>query len=251
MSTQKVRPDRGFAERQEFRQRRRMRNRKIGAYAMVAAIVAIAVVAIAVVRRTDVPGPGRPSHADRRSRHLRPGRGPDRLRERGSRCGRGPRSQLQPGLWAVDPNGPSDTTEGPSVADDVASTLVRLDLGEDALPPGWLRGRGRAPRLVERRHRAAGHALERAARAPTTSSTRMEPKPAYRTSPGRGRGDGGDLARRIARRVRSQGLAVVDIDGGRAVKLPYPAGGEPLRATDLLARRDADRVLSRTTGCGW
>ena len=53
MSTQKVRPDRGFAERQEFRQRRRMRNRKIAAYAIVAAvIVAIAMVAIAEVRNT-------------------------------------------------------------------------------------------------------------------------------------------------------------------------------------------------------
>jgi Tol biopolymer transport system component len=39
MSTQKVRPDRGFTERQEFRQRRRTRNRKIGAYAMAAAVV--------------------------------------------------------------------------------------------------------------------------------------------------------------------------------------------------------------------
>ena len=56
MSTQKVRPDRGFVERQEFRQRRRMRNRKIGAYAMVAAIVVIAVVAIVAVRN----GPTRP-----------------------------------------------------------------------------------------------------------------------------------------------------------------------------------------------
>ena len=60
MSTQKVRPDQGFTERQEFRQRRRMRNRKIGAYAMVAAIVAISVVAIAQVARngpdTSVPG---------------------------------------------------------------------------------------------------------------------------------------------------------------------------------------------------
>jgi Tol biopolymer transport system component len=38
-------------------------------------------------------------------------------------------------LWAVDPIGPSDTTEGPSVADDVASTLVRLPL--EPLPPDW------------------------------------------------------------------------------------------------------------------
>ena len=41
-----------------------------------------------------------------------------------------------PGLWAVDPSGPSDTAEGPSVADDVASTLVPLGL-EDATPIGW------------------------------------------------------------------------------------------------------------------
>ena len=41
-----------------------------------------------------------------------------------------------PGLWAVDPSGPYDTTEGPMVDDDVVSTLVRLDL-EDAVPLGW------------------------------------------------------------------------------------------------------------------
>jgi Tol biopolymer transport system component len=50
MSTQKVRPDRGFVERQVFQQQRRMRNRKLGAYAMVAVIVAIAIVAIALIR---------------------------------------------------------------------------------------------------------------------------------------------------------------------------------------------------------
>jgi hypothetical protein len=37
---------------------------------------------------------------------------------------------------AVDPNGPSDTAEGRSVADEVTSTLVRLDL-EGAEPLGW------------------------------------------------------------------------------------------------------------------
>jgi Tol biopolymer transport system component len=41
MSTQKVRPDQGFTQRQEFRQRRRVRNRKIGTYAVVAAMVAV------------------------------------------------------------------------------------------------------------------------------------------------------------------------------------------------------------------
>ena len=50
MSTQKVRPDRGFTERQEFRQRRQVRNQKIGAYVVVAAVAAVAVVAFAAVR---------------------------------------------------------------------------------------------------------------------------------------------------------------------------------------------------------
>jgi dipeptidyl aminopeptidase/acylaminoacyl peptidase len=40
------------------------------------------------------------------------------------------------GMWAVDPSGPSDTTEGQFVADDVASTLVRLG-PEEAIPLGW------------------------------------------------------------------------------------------------------------------
>ncbi len=39
------------------------------------------------------------------------------------------------GFWAVDPTGPSDTMEGPRVADDVASTLVPLEL--DGEPLGW------------------------------------------------------------------------------------------------------------------
>jgi Tol biopolymer transport system component len=38
-------------------------------------------------------------------------------------------------LRAVDPSGPSDTTEGPSGADDVASTLVRLP--QEPLPLDW------------------------------------------------------------------------------------------------------------------
>jgi Tol biopolymer transport system component len=39
-------------------------------------------------------------------------------------------------IWAVDPNGPADTTEGPTVADDVASTLVPFG-PEDAEPVAW------------------------------------------------------------------------------------------------------------------
>jgi Tol biopolymer transport system component len=41
-----------------------------------------------------------------------------------------------PGVWAIDPSGPSDTLEGRVVAGDVAATLVRLDL-EGATPLGW------------------------------------------------------------------------------------------------------------------
>jgi Tol biopolymer transport system component len=67
MSTQKVRPDRGFTELQDFRQRRRMRNRKVGAYALVAAIGVVAVVAIAAVQGgrgdTTVPGSSAPPPA--------------------------------------------------------------------------------------------------------------------------------------------------------------------------------------------
>jgi len=67
MSTQKVRPDRGFTERQEFRQRRKARNQKIGAYVLVAAVAAVAVIAFAAVQDgggdTSVPGSSAPPSA--------------------------------------------------------------------------------------------------------------------------------------------------------------------------------------------
>ena len=67
MSTQKVRPDRGFTERQEFRQRRKVRNQKIGAYVVVTAIAAVAVIALAAVQGgrgdTTVPGSSAPPSA--------------------------------------------------------------------------------------------------------------------------------------------------------------------------------------------
>ena len=53
MSTQKVRPAPGFTDRQEFRQRRRMRNRKIGTYAVVAAMVAVGGFAIVSTQLSD------------------------------------------------------------------------------------------------------------------------------------------------------------------------------------------------------
>lgn len=41
-----------------------------------------------------------------------------------------------PGVWAVDPSGPADTAEGSVVADDVASTLVGVNLAGGE-PLGW------------------------------------------------------------------------------------------------------------------
>ena len=109
MSTQKVRPDRGFTQRQEFRQRRRTRNRKFAAYAMVAAIVAIAVVAIAEVRKTSSV-PAVPPTPTGDLGIFTPVAG---------RIVFGESS-----IWAADPSAPS------------RSALVRLHV-EDGQPLGW------------------------------------------------------------------------------------------------------------------
>jgi hypothetical protein len=116
--------------------------------------------------------------------------------------------------------------EGPRVADDVASTLVRLDLDlEDALPPsshgveplGW--SSDGTELLVTRWKGFVGtyyvvHADGTKTRVPNQSPGVGAAMAAI--SP-----DGSRVV------FESQGLAVVDIEGGRAVKLPYPTGGEP------------------------
>jgi dipeptidyl aminopeptidase/acylaminoacyl peptidase len=56
MSTQKIRPDAGFTHRQIEHQRRSVRNKKVGAFTVAAAIVVIAVVAFVALR--DAPGDG-------------------------------------------------------------------------------------------------------------------------------------------------------------------------------------------------
>ena len=128
------------------------------------------------------------------------------------------------GHWAVDPNGPSDTTAGPSVADDVASTLVRLDLGEDALPPDpgcgdWVEPLGWSSDgtelLVTRWKHCGGtyyvlYADGTETRVSTPSGVGAR---AAAISP-----DGSRVA------FESEGLVVADIDGG-AGKLPLPARG--------------------------
>ena len=221
MSTQKVRPDRGFVERQEFRQRRRMRNRKIGAYVIVAAIIiAVAMVAIAEIRTSPVPAvPPTPTEdlgifAPVAGRIVYVGQGASVS------------DRVENHVWAVDPNGPSDPVEGPDVADDVASTLVRLDLDlEDALPPsahgveplGW--SRDGTELLVTRWKGLVGTYYVVHADGTETRVSNQSPGVGAATaalSP-----DGSRVV------FESQGLAVVDIEGGGAVKLPYPTGGEP------------------------
>ena len=78
------------------------------------------------------------------------------------------------GLWAVDPSGPSDTMEGPRVADDVASTLVRLGLGGPArsagraTAPSCCSSDGVNPRILSATY---------AGTITSTSSTWMDPRP--------------------------------------------------------------------------
>jgi len=127
---------------------------------VVAAIVAIAVVAIAEVRSgptsavpADDPTPteGLGIFAPVAGRLLYVIGGTD------DAVGATDLNYYEPRLWGVNPNGPSDTREGLRVADDVASTLVRLDLDDvastlvrldldkDVLPRGWSRD---APKLL-------------------------------------------------------------------------------------------------------
>ncbi len=225
MSTQKVRPDRGFVERQEFRQRRRMRNRRIGAYAMVAVIVAIAVVAIAVFRNgpTSVPADPTPAEdlgifAPVAGRILYVNGDPNAVVGADD-------LNYEPGLWAVDPNGPSDTTEGPRVADDVASTLVRLDLGEAdrthslshpvPLLFGWSSD-GTELLFTPGRFGEPLYILH-ADGSQTRLNAHSTLNPYAAISP-----DGSRVA------FLYGGLSIVDVDGGSPVGLPYPKGAEPI-----------------------
>jgi Tol biopolymer transport system component len=121
------------------------------------------------------------------------------------------------GLWAIDPNGPSDTTAGPSVADDVASTLVRLDL-EEATPLGWssdgtelLFMRTDGDFLFPQQYLYVLHA--------DGSETRLNRDPMYfggaTISP-----DGTRVV--FAAQGDDLGLWVVDAEGGRPVPIPLP-----------------------------
>jgi hypothetical protein len=124
------------------------------------------------------------------------------------------------GLWAIDPSGPSDTAVGRSVADDVASTLTRLDV-EEATPLGWssdgtelLLSRpdaASAESLFPQEYLSVLHA--------DGSETRLHRDPmsfgGATISP-----DGTRVV--FAAWGDDLGLWVVDAEGGRPVRLPFP-----------------------------
>jgi dipeptidyl aminopeptidase/acylaminoacyl peptidase len=128
------------------------------------------------------------------------------------------------GLWAIDPSGPSDTAAGPSVADEVASTLVRLDL-EEATPLGW--SSDGTELLFSRPDAASAESLF-----PQEylyilhadgSETRLNRDPisfgGATISP-----DGTRVV--FAAWGDDAGLWVVDAEGGRPVRLPVPGAAE-------------------------
>lgn len=132
-------------------------------------------------------------------------------------------------LWAVDPSGTSDTTEGPSVAEDVASTLVRLPQGP--LPSDWwttalgwssdgtelLFKRGSGDCCFPEEYLYILHA--------DGSETQLNREPIYfaeysaTISP-----DGTRVV--FAAQLDLSGLFVIDAEGGRPVPLPIPQAEE-------------------------
>jgi len=127
-----------------------------------------------------------------------------------------------PGLWAVDPSGPSDTTEGLSVADDVASTLVQL-APEDAIPLGWssdgtelLFKRAFEGALFPEEYLYVLHA--------DGSETQLNSDPLYFAEHSATIAPDGDRVVFAAQGDRG-GLYVVDAEGGRPVRLPAGEGG--------------------------
>jgi WD40-like Beta Propeller Repeat len=125
------------------------------------------------------------------------------------------------GLWAIAPSGPSDTAAGPSVADDVASTLVRLDV-EEATPLGW--SSDGTELLFSRPDAASAESLFPMSHLyilhADGSETRLNRDPMMfggaTISP-----DGTRVV--FAAWGDDLGLWVVDAEGGRPARLPFPA----------------------------
>lgn len=147
----------------------------------------------------------------------------------------------EPGLWAIDPNGPSDTVEGRTVADDVASGLVRLG-PDDMIPLAWSRDgtellfmRSDRDQLFPEESLYVLHA--------DGSETQVTTEPMYfggaTISP-----DGSRVA--FAAWGDHLGLYVVDLNGGRPVRLPLP-GAEGIVA-DPAFSPDGTRIAYVDSG---
>jgi hypothetical protein len=123
-----VQPDGAF-ERLEQRRDFKRRNQRIRAGVLgLAVAIAVGWIAVDAIRSTPIP-------ADHRSEELgifAP------VADRIVYVNDGNDVGYAHGAWALDPNGPADPIDGPTVADDVASTLVPLDL-EDVTLLGWSR----------------------------------------------------------------------------------------------------------------
>jgi Tol biopolymer transport system component len=121
------------------------------------------------------------------------------------------------GLWAIDPNGPSDTAAGPSVAEDVASTLARLDV-EEATPLGWSND---GTELLLLRSIGDGFFPEQVLSILHVdgSETRLNPDPMGITSAAISP-DGTRVV--FAGQYDVSGLFVIDAEGGEPVQLPIP-----------------------------
>ena len=163
-------------------------------------------------------------------------------------------SGYAPGFWAIDPNGPSDTTDGPSVADDVASTLVPLEV--DGEPLGWssdgtelLLVRSVGDDLFPEQYLSILHA--------DGTETRLNENPMgiadAMISP-----DGTRVV--FAGQYDLSGLYVIDAQGGQPVLLPIPQVGEgagsPTFSPDgtqiayLAGNRDGEVWVANADGTG-
>ncbi len=132
------------------------------------------------------------------------------------------------GLWALDPNGPSDTAAGPSVADDVASTLVPFPLdpqGFDYVTAiAW--SRDGTELLFKRTHDNLFLKEYLYILHADGSETRLNSEPMYFANPGATISPDGERVV-FAAQADHLGLYVIDAEGGRPTPLPYPAYGLP------------------------
>jgi hypothetical protein len=135
-----------------------------------------------------------------------------------------------PGLWAVNPRGPSDTAEGPSVADDVASTLVPLDLAtvqgfENVRVFGWSSD-GTELLFARIEEYSAENPFPKAylyILHADGSETRLNSEPTTFAEHSAAISPDGT---RVVFATQGAGLYVVDAEGGRPVRLPYHSAGD-------------------------